>query len=186
MDLNDLFINDNEIANLRTEAGTLFERCLTEGRPDALIGFIEHQVSGDPPRADVLSWLAEDLHLRLLGLRELRFDVRERALNTIRSDYGVDMSILAPPNALADYHRVEPDAVLNLIRHQHPLDTCEVKVVREKVEKSLFQARQLDADIRLTEQLFQCALDWADGLTVVEARQCRRLLWESPPLYPLQ
>lgn len=186
IELNRLAYCDDEVDMLRLEAGFLFERCLTEGRPDLMLGFIENQVWGDPPRADVLSWVAEDLHLRLLGLRELHFDERERALNAIRSDYGVDISVLAPANALHDYHRVKPEAVLNLIRRQRPLDAHELQLAREKVEKALFQARQLYADILLTEQLFQCALDWADGLSVVEARQCRRLLWEVPPFSPFQ
>lgn len=161
-----------ELSYLRTEAMDLFERCLTEGTPDHLMNFIEEQISRDPPRVDVLRELAEDLHQRLLGLREYHFDVRERVLRTLRDDFHIDLSPLAPANALERYHLLKPDRVMHFLHDQNPrLTHKDEYLLRKMVEASLEMAAQLHRDVVMTEDLFYCVLDWADGLSATLARR---------------
>lgn len=185
--LDGLSFFENDIEVMRIEAGALFERCLTEGRPDPLLNFIEAQVYCEPPRSDVLQWVAEDLHQRLIGLREYHLDVRDRVLRAVRVDYGVDLGPLMPANSLAEYHLLRLDFLMDTISVQQPgLGSREVMLVRGLLEASLDITSQLYADISMTEQLLECAVDWADALNVMEARQARRSLWDSPDLLPLQ
>src|SRR5262245_38004075 len=80
---------------LRLEAMDLFERCLTEGKPDCLQAFFEQQISQEPPRLQLLRDIAEDLHQRLLSLREYHFDVRDRVMRSLHDDFKVDITPLA-------------------------------------------------------------------------------------------
>src|SRR5215813_12055956 len=77
-----------EVNYLRLEAMDLFERCLTEGKPDFLEAFVERQIMQEPPRLELLREVADELHQRLIGLREHHFDVRERAVRTLREKFG--------------------------------------------------------------------------------------------------
>ncbi len=161
-----------ELSYLRSEAMDLFERCLTEGSPNHLMNFIEEQIMQDPPRLDVLRELAEDLHQRLLGLREYHFDVRERVLRTLRDDFHIDLSPLAPANALERYHLLKPEGVMRFLRDQNPrLTNKEEFLLRKMVEASLEMAAQLHRDVVMTEDLFFCVMDWADGLSATVARR---------------
>lgn len=161
-----------ELSYLRSEAMDLFERCLTEGSPDSLIVFIEEQITQEPPRLDVLRDLAEDLHLRLLGLREYHFDVRERVLRTLQDDFHIDLSPLAPPNAMERYHLLELDLVMGFLRDQNPLLTRkEEYLLRKMIEASLEMAARLHQDVTMTQDLFYCVMDWLDGLSATIARR---------------
>ena len=161
-----------ELSYLRSEAMDLFERCLTEGSPNYLTVFIEEQIAQDPPRIDVLRDLAVDLHLRLLGLREYHFDVRERVLRTLHDDFHIDLSPLAPPNAMERYHLLELDRVMCFLHDQNPLLTRkEAFLLRKMIEASLEMTARLHQDVTMTQDLFYCVMDWVDGLSATIARR---------------
>src|SRR5690606_25880350 len=83
-----------ELNYLRLEAMDLFERCLTEGSPACLETFIEEQLSHEPPRLELLREVGEDLHQRLLSLREYHYDVLERVWVTLSQDYGLKSEVV--------------------------------------------------------------------------------------------
>jgi len=171
-----------ELNYLRLEAMDLFERCLTEGSPDYLLAFIEQQIVQEPPRIDLLNEVAEDLHQRLIGLREYHFDVRDRVLRTLRADFQVDLSPIAPPNALNKYHLLDLDAATQLVRQQNPqLTNREHVLLRSVLEASLEMASQLNDDVSMTEYLFLYVLDWADGLNTTATQQYWLQEWEASP-----
>jgi hypothetical protein len=171
-----------ELNYLRLEAMDLFERCLTEGSPDHLMSFIEQQIVQEPPRLDLLNDVAEDLHQRLLGLREYHFDVRDRVLRTLRLDFQVDLTPLAPPDALAQYHLMDVDAAIQLLHQQNPqLSPREHDLLRQVLEASFEMASQLYHDVEMTETLFLYVLDWADGLSATAAQQFWLQEWETSP-----
>lgn len=178
--LDELFEAPSNENDLRLEAMELFDRCLAHGSPDCLIAFIEAQITQDPPRLDVLRDLAEDLHQRLLGLRGDCFDVRERVLRTLRDDFHVDLSPIAPANAIEVYHQLNPDTAVHFLRCHYPqLTQSEELVVRRLLETSLMTATRLHSHMRMTEELFAYVMDWMEGLNTVIARQ----LWDiDPPL----
>ncbi len=165
---------------LRLEAKDLFARCLTEGSPDYLLQFIEQQILAEPPRIDLLQEVAEDLHQRLLSLREYHFAVRDRVLRTLRSDFSVDLTPIVPPDALATYHRLNLDDALSFIARLNPAISSRDRVVlRELLEASVEMAAQLYEDVAMTEELFFNVMDWADGLSVVIGRCYRLYEWDA-------
>lgn len=167
---------------LRLEAMDLFERCLTEGCPDYLTAFIEQQLTQEPPRIELLQDVAQDLHQRLLGLREYHFDVRDRVLRTLRNDFQVDLSDIAPSDALARYHLLNPEHVLQYACNQNPhLKSRDQYMLRKILEASLDMASQLSADIEMTEDLFSFVMDWSDGLSTTAARRYWLHTWEASP-----
>ena len=171
-----------ELNYLRLEAMNLFERCLTEGNPDSLMAFIEQQIVQEPPRLDLLNDVAEDLHQRLLALREYHFDVRDRVLRTLRNDFQVDLSIVAPSNALDEYHLLNLDNVVDVMHRQNPrLDLGEQQLLRSVLEASLEMASQLYNDVGMTEVLFDYVLDWVNGLSAKAAQRFWFQDWEDPP-----
>lgn len=161
-----------ELNYLRLEAMDLFERCLTEGKPEYLQAFIEKQISQDPPRLELLRELEEDLHQRLLYLRESHFDVRDRVMRTLREDFQVDVSPLLPAKALENYHRLNTNDLIAYLRRQNlNLTDQEETLVRKLIETSVDIAAQLADDVRMTEYLYHYVVEWSAALNAAAARR---------------
>ncbi len=172
---------------LRLEAMDLFERCLTEGCPDYLFAFIEEQILVDPPRLDLLHQVAEDLHQRLLGLRENHFDLRNQVLQTLQNDFQVNLAVFSPADALDQYHLLSSDLIVKQVCEQNPrLTLQDQSLLRKRLESSLGMAAQLYEDKAMTEGLLDYILDWTDGLSVTLARRGYGLRpWETKADYPI-
>jgi hypothetical protein len=169
---------------LRLEAMDLFDRCLAEGNPESLVTFIQVQIIQDPPRIDVLQDMVEDLHQRLVSLREHHFDARDRVLRTVRSDFQVDLSPLTPANALEDYHSLDLNAAVTFISSQNPrLTSGDHFLLRKLLEASLELASELRGDIVMTQILLDYVSDWLDALSATIGRQYWLHEWEKHPRY---
>jgi hypothetical protein len=169
-----------ELNYLRLEAMDLFERCLTEGQTSPLEAFVEQQIAQDPPRLELLREVAEDLHQRLLALRENHFDVRERVLRTVRDDFSLDLSPLIPLNALQSYHRLNPDEAIRFLSEHHALEAQDVVALRSALDASLGTAAQVHRDVEMTEKLYDYVMDWLMGLNATMARR----YWAESVLRP--
>lgn len=169
-----------ELNYLRLEAMDLFERCLTEGKTSPLETFVEQQISQEPPRLELLREVAEDLHQRLLALRESHFDVRERVLRTLYDDFRLDISPLIPLNALESYHRLNLDEVLRFLSQQPPFADHDELALRTALDASLGTAAQVHRDVVMTEELYEYVMDWLMGLNATMARRT----WADTVLRP--
>jgi len=169
-----------EHSYLRSEAMDLFERCLTEGKPDCLQSFIEQQILLEPPRLQLLRDVSEDLHQRLLSLREYHFDVRDRVMRALRDDFKVDITPLAPANALESYHQLSLDNAVQTIRQQNPnLTDQDAVLLHNMLEASVEMAAQLHGDIAMTDHLHAYILDWLNGLNAMVVRRSWTGGWEN-------
>lgn len=165
-----------EMNYLRLEAMDLFERCLTEGRPGFLETFVEQQISQEPPRLNLLREIAEDLHQRLLALRENHFDVRDRVLRTLRDDFKLDLSPMIPLHDLQSYHLLNLEDALGFLRAQQvSLTNQDETLLRQTLDSSLGMAAQLQRDVAMTENLYNYIMDWVMGLNATVARR----YWEE-------
>ena len=169
-----------ELNYLRLEAMDLFERCLTEGQTSPLETFVEQQISQEPPRLELLREVAEDLHQRLLALRENHFDVRERVLRTVRDDFSLDLSPLIPLKALECYHRLNPDDAIRFLCEQTVLAAHDEHALRNALDASLGTAAQVHRDVVMTERLYDYVMDWLMGLNATMARR----FWAESLLRP--
>jgi hypothetical protein len=166
---------------VRLEAMSLFERCLSEGAANPFEAFVEEQLSHDPPEIELLRDVAEDLHQRLLSLREHHFDVRDQALRRLQDDYLIDLSPLTPPDALDRYHLLDAEEAVAYLRGQYPIaDDSEALRLRRLLEASTAMATQLYHDVLMTEHLYDFVTDWVMGLCALVARQG----WEPIPASP--
>lgn len=167
-----------EFNYLRMEALEILDLCLTEGNPGLLEAFVEEQMVQDPPRLDLLRELAEDIHQRLLSLRESHFEARERALHTLRSQYCIDTATLLENTPYRSTRNLNPDDVLRWLR-QNPHNAPDVDelAVRKFLESSLDMTTQLQHDVRLTEYLYEYINDWVMGLNTAMMRQ----YWSQMP-----
>lgn len=163
---------------LRSEAMELFELCLTEGKPDLLMDFIEEQIVQVPPQLELLQGVADDLQQRLITLRESLFDARHRVVQTLKDGYRVDLTVLAPANALEDYHRLDLNEIMGLIGAQRSSGEINANDVRQIVESSLQTATQISNDVLMTGDLLEYVLDWAEALSAWSVRQAWNLDWE--------
>lgn len=155
-----------EMNYLRLEAMDLFERCLTDGNAAYLEAFIEEQISYDPPRLEVLREVSEDLHQRLLSLREYHLDVTQRVWVTLRDDFGLDSQ-----NPF-DHQSLSVGQFMKQLQREIPSLTHNEQVILTRMlEASLTTSNQLRGDINLTEQLYNYVLDWVDGLNATFARR---------------
>lgn len=170
-----------ELNYLRLEAMDLFERCLTEGQTTPLEAFVEQQISQDPPRLELLREVAEDLHQRLLALRENHFNVRERVLRTVSDDFSLDLSPLIPLNALESYHRLNPDDAIRFLNEQNAIASHDEAALRIALDASLGTAAQVHRDVVMTENLYDYVMDWLMGLNATMARR----FWADSVLRPM-
>jgi uncharacterized protein YeaO (DUF488 family) len=162
----------SELNHLRIEAMHLFEQCLTEEDETPLVQFVEKQLAHTPPRLQLLQDLADDLQQRLLSLREYHFDVRERVVRTIWNSYRVDITPIAPPADLNQYHTLSPTNIIAFVqKNTDHLSDEDSALLQKMVEASLKTAAQLHQDIQLTNHLHQLVLDWVEGMQATIARQ---------------
>ncbi len=169
-----------EQAQLRIVALDLFDRCLAEGNSAPIVAFVEHHLAGDPPQLQLLRDFAEDLQLRLLSLRSSHYDVRNTVVHTFTDGYGVDITPLAPANALERYHLIDPEQVLDYaIQHGAVLSTQDKLLLGKLLEVSVKTAERLSNDIRFTVELQNLVLDWFDALSSTVGKR----FWseQSPP-----
>jgi hypothetical protein len=162
----------SEFARLHNEAEELLDHCLTDGDDSALVAFVDRQISNTPPRVALLRELVDALQLRLLSLREYRFDVRDRIVRLFRDDYGADVTGVAPPGALDQYHRLDAQAILACLSQQkRGVPPQEQTLLQKTVEASLEIAAQLSADITLVERVLKYVNDWLDALKADHSRR---------------
>lgn len=158
-----------ELNYMRLEAMDLFERCLTEGKPDFLIAFIERQISQDPPRIDLLREVAEDLHQRLMGLHDYYLEIWGHTLTTLDSDFGMKFDRKA---ASAPFNRFEVEGIIRQVRDKNPrFNGQDESLLRKMLDQSVETATQLRLDIGMTERLYVYISDWVDGLNATIARR---------------
>ena len=158
-----------ELNYMRLEAMDLFERCLTEGKPDSLKAFIERQISQDPPRIELLREVADDLHQRLIGLHDYYLDIWERTLVTLDRDFGLyfDLQTISAP-----FNQFEIEPLIKEIRAGNAqLSSQEEEVLRKMLDTSVETAKQLRADIGMTERLYVYICDWVAGLSATIGRR---------------
>jgi hypothetical protein len=158
-----------ELNYMRLQAMDLFERCLTEGKPDSLKHFIDRQISEDPPPLPLLREVAEDLHERLMGLHEYYLETWDRTLLTLQREFGLpfDQHRLSAP-----FDRFERDSVLQSIRTANTSLNSEAETALHKLlDTSLETATQLRSDIAMTERLYVYISDWVAGLSATVGRR---------------
>jgi hypothetical protein len=161
-----------ELNYLRLEAMDLFERCLTEGKADFLEGFIEQQISQEPPRLELLREVADDLYQRLLALREYHSDVMERVWRALNDDFGVRLGTVNSADPAETHRHLEHENVMQRLRDYNPqLTQADEVLLREMLDTSLQTAGQLRGDIVMTELLHQYISDWVEGLNATIARR---------------
>ena len=158
-----------ELNYMRLEAMDLFDHCLTEGKPDRLVEFIEQQISQDPPRIELLRDVADDFHQRVLGLHENYLDVWYGTLDTLKLEYGlpIDQEFASQPFTDADVDGL----IGRLQQYNADLADHDELPLRQLLDSALETATQLRADIAMTERLFVYLSDWIDGLNATVARR---------------
>ena len=153
-----------EMNYLRLEAMDLFERCLTEGSTIALEIFIEEQIACDPPWLELLREVSEDLHQRLMALRQDHLDITQRVWGTLRDDFGLS----APDHT----RQIDAQQLIERIRLINPtLSPGEKVMLHKMLETSLAASHQLYNDILMTEKLYGYLIDWVEGLNATFARR---------------
>lgn len=151
---------------MRLEALDLFDRSLAESKPEYLERFLEQQVAQDPPPLELLSQIAEDVHQRLLVLRQRHFDARDHFRRTLQHQYGFDVSPFFPPDPL-EYHRLNLDEALRFIGDRQP----EIRpILRQLLQDALANAAQLYVEMTLADHLYSYVMDWLMALHIVSVR----------------
>jgi hypothetical protein len=149
-----------EFQLLRFEAIETLEDCLTKGDGTAFLAFLEAQLLSSPPRLELLRSIADELHLRLLRLREQQLDTGQQ-LSAALLKQGV-----TPPSSLATQptalERSQAQTSTALVGEFPPLSTT--------VRSLLNMAHQLATDIQIAEELYQTVMDWWMALSISVSR----------------
>ncbi len=145
-----------EFQLLRFEAIETLEYCLTKGDSTAFLEFLESQVLSSPPRLELLRNIADELHLRLLRLREQQLDMGEQ-ISAALSDHSSDL----PPQGFS---------ALETAGQALLFPTEEFPPLSKAIRSLLDVAHQLAADIQIAEDLYQTVMDWWMALSISASR----------------
>lgn len=155
---------------LRLEALDLLDRSLSENRAEHLERFLEYQVAQKPPPLELLSQIAEDVHQRLLSLRQRHFDARDEIRITLQRQYGLDLTPFLPTDPV-EYHRLNVEAALASFAQTDPtLSDNSRRILREILEDALAGAAQQHAEMSVADRLYTYIMDWLMALHVVTVR----------------
>lgn len=155
---------------LRIEALDLFDRSLAEGKLEYLERFLELQVVQEPPSLELLSQIAEDVHQRLLVLRQRQFDARDEMRLLLEHQFGFDLTPFLPLDPLV-YHHMNIEQVLDFTSPQLMRLSDESRVaMRQTLVDALATAAQLHEEIAVAEYLHTYLTDWLMALHIVSAR----------------
>ncbi len=155
---------------LRIEALDLFDRSLAEGKLEYLERFLELQVAQEPPSLELLSQIAEDVHQRLLALRQRHFDARDAMRLALEHQFGFDLSPFLAVDPL-EYHRLNLEEVLDFARPQLThLSEDSRSLLRNMLQEALIGATRLFEEISVAEYLHRYLTDWLMALHIVTAR----------------
>ena len=155
---------------LMDEAHVLYERCLTQNTTEPLRRFIESQLAVQPPRIQLLREVADDLHQRLIVLREQYFEARDRLLYIIHQRFDLDMTPLIAPKPEI-YHQLPMDELINAICLQKPLSPDDEARLRRILKVAHAIANQVFNDAQVTDQLHRMLEDWLTALNTQSARR---------------
>jgi hypothetical protein len=155
---------------LRLEALDLFDRSLSERKPEYFEHFVQRQVVQQPPPLELLSQLAEDVHQRLLKLRQRHFDARDDVRRALLHQYGFDVTPFLPADPV-EYHRLDLDETLAFFSRQQPyLNEDSHRSVQVLLQDALASAVEQYAEMALTESLYTYVMDWLMALHLVSVR----------------
>lgn len=153
---------------LRIEALDLFDRSLSEGKLDYLERFIEMQVSQDAPPLELLSQIAEDVHQRLLSLRQRHFEERDDVRRSVAVQFGVDLTPFLPVDPL-QYHRLNVDDAVKLSVSK-VLDEKHQQQLRQTLQDAIQEGLRLYEEMSVAEYLYQYLTDWLMALHIISVR----------------
>ena len=171
-------IPDEDEDPIRLEALDLLDRCLTQGDIRPIMAFIEQLLADEPPSLEVLRQLSDDLQQRLLQLRTNLYNMRDKLISSVTSDYAIDISSLMPAEALARLHLVQADQVVAFAQavNQH-LKAPELGTLRDMLTSAVGAAAGIHRDVEITQSLQTLILDWLDALSAVASRE----YWDEFP-----
>lgn len=155
----------------RMEAQDLLDRCLREDDPSPLRDLVNRLLSESIPNLDLLRDLLSDVHAQMVRLRERRFDVRRQVVEAFKDGYGIDITLLAPPQDLDRYHHLTADSLEAYLRANHyRLGKDEESLLKEVFTESVCFAADLAADLKTVEALLDYLRDWITGYAGLAAR----------------
>jgi hypothetical protein len=156
---------------LRMEAVESIENCLTRGEDGEFIAFVQAQIASQPPRLNLLRDIADELSLRLLALRQHRLDVWDRVVEILLADYGIDVACHCPADASEHHVILSAEETISSVEHGlRDSAAQDLALIRRLVQASVEMARQLSADIQLTEHVYETVVDWLMGLSSHSSR----------------
>lgn len=158
-----------EFQLLRFEAIETLEECLTKGDGTEFLAFLEAQLTSSPPRLDLLREIADELHLRLLRLREQQLDTGQQLSAALFEHYALDLSQsgLSSPSELLKHlnERLKGvgNAAFSSLEGEFP-------PLSKAIQALLDMAHQLATDIQIAEELYRTVVDWWMALSISASR----------------
>lgn len=154
---------------MRLEALDLFDRSLAESNARYLEKFLEQQMAQEIVPLELLSQIAEDVHQRLVSLRQRHFEMRDQIRLSVLQQYHIDLSTLLP-NDPFEYHQFNLDEALVFLGANANLTEENQQSLRTTLQEALEQGEKLYAETALAEHLYNFITDWWMALHIVSVR----------------
>ncbi len=157
-----------ELNALRMEAMAIYERCLAESSAASFQRFLERTLTQLPPPVALLNEISDDLFQRLQTLRQTEFDLRDRLISGIQTDYAVELSGVLPLRDLDHLAQIQPGVLAAPLLPL--LSAVQHRAVVQALEEARQAAARLSTQRHLTHLLYDDVMTWATALHVVAVR----------------
>jgi hypothetical protein len=155
---------------MRLEALDLFDRSLAEGSARYLEKFLERQIAQEPVPLELLSQIAEDVHQRLVSLRQRHFEMRDQIRRNLLQQYHIDLSTILP-NDPFEYHQVNLDEAVDFCLGANANLTEEnQQALCKTLQEALESGERLYGETALADHLYNYISDWWMALHIVSVR----------------
>ena len=155
---------------MRLEALDLFDRSLAEGNARYLEKFLERQIAQEPVPLELLSQIAEDIHQRLVSLRQRHFEMRDQVRRNLLQQYRIDLSAFLP-NDPFEARQFKLDEVFDFcLAANVGLTEENQQALRKTLREALESGEQLYLETRLADHLYNYVSDWWMALHIISVR----------------
>jgi type I restriction-modification system DNA methylase subunit len=107
---------ERERARLLEKGMKLYERCLSKDDYECVLGFVDHELSQTPERADVVHDLLASLSEQMIEMNRQRQEEVKGFLTWLERAVGAKVDDLANKTRIRDYPEGDLDALLNALR----------------------------------------------------------------------
>jgi uncharacterized coiled-coil protein SlyX len=158
-------------AALVDKAKQLYQRSVSDAKPDRVLAFVTEQLAAKPERTDVVHDLLAFLAERMMAMNQQKRTTAKQFLTDLKDFHDVDTHALKPKTKLDKFWKLEAAEIFAHFRaNKLRLKESDEENIRARFQKAKDQLVPLETQIAFTDQLIDEIVYRLYGLTEAEIK----------------